>query len=151
MSEPPVTVRPARADDSETVRGWRNDPITRAMSRTNQSVGRDAHETFWRRVVDDPELVFLIGETQAEPFGVVAFERIDGEWEASTHIAPARRGHGLAVPLVREGIAAAFPEGAPQLRAEIKADNPISRHVFEANGFRQVDRRDDLLIYERKV
>jgi len=149
VSEPAVTVRTAREDDSTAVLRWRNDPVTRAMSRTPDAVGVEAHAVFWRRVLNDPDLKFLIGEVDGRPFGVSAFERVDGEWEVSIHIDPARRGAGLATPLVRAGIRAAFGDAAPLLRAEIKEDNASSRRVFEAAGFRQNDRRDDLLIYCR--
>lgn len=149
MSEPAVAVRPARADDADAVLRWRNDPLTRAMSRTPDAVGPEAHAAFWERVLTDPELKFLIGEIDGRPFGVSAFEKVDGEWEASLHIDPAQRGVGLAAPLIRAGIRAAFDHRAPLLRAEIKEDNAASLRVFEANGFTRNDRRDDLLIYCR--
>ncbi len=149
MSEITVEVRAAEAADAETVLRWRNDPLTRAMSRTPDAVGPEAHALFWRRVLADPELKFLIGEVDGRPFGVSAFEKVDGEWEASLHIDPARRGSGLAAPLLRAGMNAAFAGPAPLLRAEIKEDNTASRRVFEAVGFTRNDRRDDLLIYCR--
>lgn len=148
MSDPPITVRRPRPEDAEIVRGWRNDPLTRAMSRTADLVGAEGHTVFWRRVMTDPELKFLIGETD-RPFGVVGFERIDGEWEAFTHIDPEQRGRGLARPLLATGIHAAFDHQAPLLRAEIKAENAASRRVFEAVGFEQQDRRGAFLIYCR--
>lgn len=151
MPENRVSVRPPRPEDAAVVLRWRNDPVTRAMSRTADPVSPERHADFWRRIGSDPDLIYFMGETDGGPFGVIAFERIDGEWEVSTHVGPEHRGRGLARSLVQEGIRAAFPQGVPLLRAEIKAENTPSRRVFESLGFAPVATRDSLRIYERRA
>ena len=148
MSE--ASVRPARAEDAAQVLVWRNDPVTRSMSRTIEALQPEAHARWWSAAVGNPDTLLLIGLDGGTPVGVLGFERREaGAWEASMHLRPESRGRGLAAPLLLAALAFAFPGGAPRLLAEIKPENAGSRRVFEACGFRPYGRTEDVLLYER--
>jgi RimJ/RimL family protein N-acetyltransferase len=145
-----IGLRPARPEDCDQVFVWRNDPVTRAMSRTSGPLQPEAHARWWGEALANAELILLIGEEGGGPVGVIAFgSREPGSWEASMHLGPEHRGRGLAAPLLDAAIAYAFPDGPPRLLAQIKPENAGSRRVFERCGFREQGVLDEVLLYER--
>ncbi len=111
-----ITMRPASMDDADLLLEWRNDPVTRANSKTTNAVQRDAHISWLtaRLQRDQPNL--YVAEDD-EPVGTI---RIDGD-EVSYTVAPEHRGKGYATTMLiwareRFGV----------LRAEIKLENIAS-------------------------
>lgn len=135
-----VTVRPAQPADSPAVFAWRNDPATRAASRTPDPVPWSAHDAWFADVLTDPDRHLLVGSVDGEPVGVVRFDRRDdGRWEVSVNLAPAARGRRLATPLLRAAAGWLHRVEPPaDVVAEIRADNAPSRRAFTAAGYTEV-------------
>jgi GNAT superfamily N-acetyltransferase len=147
----PVTVRPAIADDARLLWHWRNDPVTRASSRSHESIPLDRHVDWLRTTLERPDRRLLVGERGGEPVGTVRWDLRDhGEWEVSITVAPHARGTGLAGPLLRaaeEWLAqsSATPPGqdlSPPPGGELAAylavvhrDNDPSRRLFLSSGY----------------
>lgn len=144
-----VTLRPIAFDDSEDLLAWRNDPLTRANSRSTDAVTQEEHAAWLSRVLDDPNRRVWIAVEDGESVGTTsAMRHEDGAVEIAVTVAPAARGRRLAAELIAAAVgeAAGLWPDAP-IRAEIKPDNEASRKAFEACGFEQVDDRDGLLGY----
>jgi RimJ/RimL family protein N-acetyltransferase len=135
-----LAVRPARAGDAEAVWLWRNDPVTRAVSRDRAEVSWPVHTAWFADVLADPDRHLLIGVSGAVPagVGVVRFDRRspDGRWEVNVNLAPAARGRRLAVPLLRAAFAwLSAKEQVSEVVARIRVDNAASLRTFERAGY----------------
>jgi RimJ/RimL family protein N-acetyltransferase len=138
-AEPPPVLRyrPARADDAQLLLDWRNDPATRAASRSTAPVEPEQHERWLAAALADPERVLLVVEQGSEPVGTLRFDLAAGESEISVTIAPARRGQGLASQAIAEAcelVLAARP-ALGRIVAEVRAENEASAAGFERAGF----------------
>ena len=138
-----VTVRPATQADALDVLAWRNDPLTRAMSRDQQAVEEGAHLAWFARALTDPSRTLLIGEMGGGKVGMV---RIDhgAETEVSINLNPAFRGQGLSHPLLMAALA-----GKTDVWAEVREENAASIRLFERAGFELRERREGLRRYFR--
>ncbi len=128
-----VAVRPAAAEDADLLLAWRNDPDTRAWSRTADLVSSADHRDWLDRVLANPERKLLIAEQDGRPVGTVRFDRGNHTWEVSITLAPAARGKGLAVPVL---LAAERTLDRPTIHAIIHRDNAASLALFERAGYR---------------
>lgn len=147
---PTVTLRPIAPEDSADLLAWRNDPLTRANSRSTDPISHEAHAAWLSRVIADANRHVWIGLEGTEKVGTCsALLHEDGSVEISVTVAPDARGRRLVATLVAGAVeeAKTLWPGA-RLRAEIKPDNAASRKAFEACGFEQVADREQLLDYE---
>jgi RimJ/RimL family protein N-acetyltransferase len=128
-----LVVRDATRGDSALLLAWRNDPETRAWSRTTDPVSPADHEAWLARVLDDPDRRLLIVERDGRPVGTVRFDR-DGEgWEVSITASPEARGRRLAVPML---LAAERVVGPAVIRACVHERNRPSLALFGRAGYR---------------
>ena len=139
-----VTVREATRDDGPDLLAWRNDPVTRAMSRAMDPVEPADHHRWFERALRDPDCTLLIGQDGAEKIGMVRLAR-GLETEVSINLNPAARGRGLA----RELLALALAEERGAVLAVIKPENLASLRLFEGAGFMLEGVRDGLARYVR--
>lgn len=141
----PVTVRPATEADALDVLAWRNDPLTRAMSRDQGEVDQAAHLAWFSGAVADPRRLLLIGEVGGAKVGMVRFDR--GERiEVSINLNPEHRGRGLSHPL----LSAALGLVQGDVWAVVREDNAASRRLFERAGFDLQDTVEGLRRYLRR-
>ncbi|WP_337187550.1 GNAT family N-acetyltransferase [Phenylobacterium sp.] len=143
-----VAVRRATAADAMDVLAWRNDPLTRAMSRDTGEVGEAAHRAWFATALADPRRTLLIGEADGAKVGMVRFDRgpdPEGETEVSINLAPGQRGRGLSRPL----LLAALAEVDGEVWAEVREANLASVRLFEGAGFELQGRRDGVRRYRR--
>jgi UDP-2,4-diacetamido-2,4,6-trideoxy-beta-L-altropyranose hydrolase len=133
-----LLMRPVSADDSDLVLQWANDPGTRQYAFSMAAIGRDEHAAWFAKRLANPEVVFLIAQTEhGVALGQVRFERQeDGTWDLSYLVAPAFRGRGVGGRLLRSAI-----EVLTQLHPSavvvglVKRENEASMRIFQALGF----------------
>lgn len=138
MTASSVIVRKAVEADSELIWKWRNDPDTRAASRTTEEVPWSGHKRWFARALADPNRQLLLGSLQDEPIGVVRFDRLipPTQWEVSINLAPVSRGRRLSVPLLAAGhVWLAENYGEPLVVAYIRETNTASLRTFERAGY----------------
>jgi RimJ/RimL family protein N-acetyltransferase len=124
-----IEFRPASMDDADLLLGWRNDPLTCAMSKTPAQVARPDHVAWLaaRLARTDPGL--YVAQIDGKNVGTL---RVDGD-EVSYTVAPDQRGAGIATAMLIE---ARGRFGV--LRAEIFEDNAASIRAAEKAGMRVV-------------
>ena len=150
----PVTARPATLADSSLLLRWRNDPETRAVSRSTDRVSWEGHTGWYARAVEDPERELYVIERGGAPVGTVRFDALEGpEWEVSITLAPEARGHGLSRPVLAAGesVHGARHPGAVVIAAILPGNVP-SRRLFTGAGYvLEPDRADgDFDVYVRR-
>ena len=133
-----VETRPATVADAELLLAWRNDPGTRAASRSTESIALEAHQRWLQGSLDRQDRLLLVGLDEKGAVGTVRWDR-QGErgWEVSITVAPERRGTSLARPLLAAGERALQAVAGLPVRclAAVRAGNAPSRRVFMSSGY----------------
>jgi RimJ/RimL family protein N-acetyltransferase len=135
-----VRIRLATSTDSLEVLRWRNELGSRMNSRENDLIPLETHEKWFEQVLNNPERVLLIGESDdAQSLGQVRFDRVGIEafsYEVSITLAPEARGQGLALPLLSAAeVFLLEKRGTLQLRAFVNNGNKASEHLFLRGGY----------------
>lgn len=129
-------LRPARTQDTDLLRRWRNDLDAIRFSRTRRAVGPDEHSRWFTAQLAEPRTRTWIGMIDREPVGFVRLHVTGGEAEVSLAVARDRRRRGLA-----RGLLSCLQEmlrGDIQVRrvaATVDPANVSSIRAFEAAGF----------------
>lgn len=139
-----MIIRSATNSDALDVLEWRNDPMTRAMSRSSHVVEERSHIEWFAKAVTDPRHTLLIGEVEGSKVGLVRFDHGDIT-EVSIFMNPAHRGRGYGLALLLEALK--FDRG--EIVAEIRPENIASLRIFEQAGFEFQDIHDGLRRYVR--
>ncbi len=154
----PVTLRPARREDCESIYRWNFAPEVRAQSRRAEAVVFLEHARwFARRLADvgSPSWAPIwVIEEYCHGVGVVRIDPPDrgppdrgppvhGRARISIALAGFARGRGVG----RVAIAAACRAWRRPIVAEIFADNAASQACFEACGFRAIASCDGIVFY----
>jgi len=137
-----ITARPAGMHDARRLWQWRNDPVTRASSRSSAEVTWEDHLRWLSASLGRSDRVLLVVEDMAGPVGTVRWDLGDeGEWEVSITVAPDRRGQSLSRSLLREGelalaqIARSGGTGVTAYIAVVNIDNGASTRLFESSAY----------------
>jgi len=146
-----IELRRAAREDSEALWLWRNDPVTRANSRTAEPIGWTDHVRWLSVVLADPHRDLLIAERGGCPVGTVRFDRLGGKRksvEVSINVRPDMRGEGLGRAILRSACEClAVRHGPSEVRASVRADNQRSRRLFESCGFRCAGAEGEWVLY----
>ena len=93
-----MLIRPLTIDDTPTLLPWRNDELTRAMSRTNTFIiDLESYRTVVGGWLALPTTHAYIAEIDGVPIGTIRLE----EKEVSYTVAPEHRGKGYATEMLR--------------------------------------------------
>ena len=133
-----MNVRRAEMKDCLSILNWRNNSLSRSMSRNEALIDSNSHIIWYSNMLKNLDRCLLIGEILNVSIGMVRFDRLlpSQNWEVSVTVAPGYRGKGLSKKLLASAINffyGKFPEAG--IVAEIKPENVISRNLFEASGF----------------
>jgi spore coat polysaccharide biosynthesis predicted glycosyltransferase SpsG len=146
-----VRARPAALGDAETLWRWRNDPATRANSRSSEEVPWESHLAWLEASLTRDDRLLLVADDDSGPVGTVRWDHEGAdEWEVSITVAPERRGQGLAAPLLAAG-ERALAEWAIRCRehggtrrtspgctaylAAVHVSNAASQRLFLGSGY----------------
>lgn len=131
-----ITLRRATPDDGGMLLEWRNDEVTRAMSRKRELVSEEEHAAWLRATLVATDRHLLIAVLDGQP---VAQLRLDvagpAAVELSITVAPQHRGRGLGAAVLREADAFARALGIARLTASIRPENEASLRAFKSAGW----------------
>ena len=133
-----LTARPAAPSDAAALLAWRNDPATRAASRSTDRVEAGAHEAWLDAALSDPDRILLVVERAGVRVGMVRFDRHGPDaWEVSFAVAPEARGRGLAgrVLAAAEAVGRETIGDRQVLLAQVRAGNHASIRLLRAAGY----------------
>ncbi len=135
--------------DSRAIWQWRNDPVTRAMSRNTAEVPWPDHVRWFAAAVVDPRRTLLMVMRGADTVGVVRFDALGpGEAEININLDPALRGQGLGKQALEAACAHGLGGmGLGRIYAEVRPENLASVRIFEGVGFLFAGERDGLRTY----
>lgn len=133
-------VREASNADAALLLAWRNDPETRAWSRTADPVAPADHQAWVDRSLHNPDRRLLIAEHGHKPVGTVRFDRDGRHWEVSITVAPEVRGRKLALPILLAAERVLEPHAT--VRACVHRDNAASRSLFRRAGYQEEEAID---------
>ncbi len=144
----------ASEQDAQALWEWRNDALTRQMSVSEAQVDRQTHETWYRKLLANPDRYLYVGclETN-ERIGMCRFDldTNSGDAEVSINLNPACRGKRLSSPLLAAAMSRFQLERRTDLIAKIKRSNLASIRCFAANGFVLDDSDGELLRYRYHI
>lgn len=144
MSET-IKLRLATMQDAEMLLEWRNDPVTRAASRTTGEIQRRDHVSWLARTLGDPDRKLCLAEENGVPVGTVRSDFSDGVWELSWTVSPLARGRGVAKRMV----AVLASQISEPIRAEVKVGNIASARIAEHAGMTLDRETEGVLHYTR--
>lgn len=134
------SLRAATEEDCEIVFQWANDPLSRAVSFSRESITWQEHRRWFSARVADPDHIFYIAITPGGLAMAQARFSIMENREAviSVSLASAFRGVGLGSRLIRLACEQASVERPiRKIRALVKQGNAASFRAFTQAGFRQ--------------
>jgi spore coat polysaccharide biosynthesis predicted glycosyltransferase SpsG len=137
-----LVARVATMQDARQLWQWRNDPATRAGSRSSAEVPWDDHLRWFAASLSRTDRILLVFQDPLGPVGTVRWDlREEAEWEVSITVSPQRRGQSLARPLLRaaevaltESTAMAGNDVTAYL-AVVHIDNQTSMRLFETSSY----------------
>jgi spore coat polysaccharide biosynthesis predicted glycosyltransferase SpsG/L-amino acid N-acyltransferase YncA len=132
-----LVAREATAADAGILLRWRNDPGTRAWSRTRAPVGRAEHLAWLSSVLASDDRMLLMIDSADAALGTVRFDRNDDStWEVSITVAPEQRGRRMAGVILAAGEAELARRAAPEtVLACVHHENHASTALFRRNGY----------------
>jgi len=134
------SLRAATEEDCEIVFQWANDPLTRVVSFSRESISWQEHRRWFAARLADHNHIFYIAITSGGlPMAQARFSLMEnGEAVISVSLAREFRGVGLGSRLIRLACKQAMTERPfNKIRALIRQGNAASLHAFTQAGFRQ--------------
>jgi RimJ/RimL family protein N-acetyltransferase len=148
-----ISVRSAHSGDEYDLWVWRNDPVTRQMSRETTEVPREVNQKWFSDSLADPGRFIYLVEDDRGKLGMVRFDEFAaGDFQISINLNPDWRGRGLCRPVLGSAIDHfTSGRGSLLLRADVKDDNTASKKCFLANGFVLKRSEGGFQFYERTI
>jgi UDP-2,4-diacetamido-2,4,6-trideoxy-beta-L-altropyranose hydrolase len=134
-----IMLRQADLADCESIFNWRNAEETRQFSSGTNLITLDEHVAWFRKALENPERLILIGESNGEAVGVLRFDRDEKCAVISVYLVPGNYGKGIGVQLIEQGVSWVehnWPKVA-SIEATIMAENSPSISVFSEAGFKK--------------
>lgn len=127
-------LRKATIDDARIILEWRNDPLTRENSFTNDLIDPETHIKWFSSKLSDENCSMFIMMDDMERVGQLRIDMVDGIGEISYMIAPDKRKMGYGkeiIKLVEEVIGS----NVKVLVGFVKNGNEASKKCFIVNDF----------------
>jgi len=149
-----VNLRRAFLSDLQTTFKWVNHEAVRRFSLNTQAVSFDSHNEWFSEKIKSEETAFYILENSDKAaLGSIRFDLHENTGKINYLVDPQYHGMGLAMILVKKGIAA-LKEEVPEVRSVygwVFQSNVASVKIFEKLEFRLVKEKDSMLKFEYQI
>lgn len=138
----------ANQSHSRDIWEWRNDPITRSVSKKTDKVEWSKHKSWFKKSLNNNEIFLYIGiskESQKSiPIGILSFNLMDfskKHYEISINISPNSRKRGFGYYLLKDGTKKFIEDidKCVRIYAFVKVDNLPSIRLFTSAGYTLCD------------
>ena len=133
-----LLLRKANNKDCQLFWYWVNDPLVRENAFNQQQIALEDHQIWFKRQLNNPDVIMLIAESEYGPVAQVRFDREDSKFTISYSIANQFRGFGLGKTIISKAIDYLKNPQPFTLIAEVKEGNISSQKIFEKIGFNKV-------------
>ena len=136
-----LIIKDADIDDLLDIFAWRNDPISRKMSISNEKLILEDHKKWFESSLINPSIKIYIGIMKGEKIGICRFD-VDqkiASADVSINLNPNMRGKNLSYSLLSDSIKAYKKTKQIKLMATIKKENKASLRIFQECSFSIVD------------
>lgn len=137
-------LRKVRKEDSEILLAWRNEPTTIPWMGMTRVLSFDEHDTWFRKVIQDPNCLFFIIEVDSQPVGQIRYHKgadvMNNFAKVSINLTQKMHGKGVASVAFRQGSELVRKLGfAHTIFAYVRPDNISSIKAMENAGFLKGD------------
>lgn len=132
-----IVLRPAIAEDCDSIHAWRNAEETRRYIFDSQPIPLEVHRDWYAKTMNNPNRLLLVGESGGEPVGVLRYDIEDDQATISIFLVPGVVGQGIGTQLIFAGsrwLSRQRPE-VNIVNAEILGENIGSLRAFERAGY----------------
>jgi ribosomal protein S18 acetylase RimI-like enzyme len=144
-----MKIREATIDDAMDILVWRNDPLTRQMSRHTGAIAKENHLTWFAKALGNAAQLLLVAMKEGVKVGMVRFDLIaPGIWKISINLNPSQRRKGYSHQVLAAALDFIGARSPTKVIAEIRHENEVSRHLFEGYGFRWTAEREGFDSFE---
>lgn len=145
-----ITVRLATPKDSVDLANWRNDLVTRMMSKNTAPITKNEHIAWLKKMLkSNNHYILMCLDKEGNKVGVVRFDLEENSAVVSINLNPNMRGMGLATTCLKKALCFAnsiFPT-VDIFNAEIKNTNISSIRTFINAGFYFQTEKDGIRYY----
>ena len=134
LTAPDIHIRLAHEADSLSIFTWRNHPVVRSNSLSNNEIAWADHVKWFSQRSENLSQPILIGEIEGQPVGVVRFDISDDTAEVSIYLVPNLAKNGLGRNLLSHA-ERWLKEHHPYLRsirARVLDKNMSSKRLFQS-------------------
>jgi RimJ/RimL family protein N-acetyltransferase len=137
------------SEDSRCIWEWKNDPVTRQMSRNTDVIPWDIHHAWYADAVNDLKKIILVAYVNGIHACMVRFDLMAPDSaEISINVNPSMRRKKLSKPILSAACKYGFDTlNFSRIYAEVKPENTASVKVFEDVGFVFQGMREGLRTY----
>ena len=149
-----IKVRKANNKDIYDIYNWRNDPITKKMSKNKSSINLDEHKDWFNKKKRDENTLILmcIEKHFNKKIGVVFFNLNERNKSSniSINLDPLNRnkGYGSECLSISINFFKKYFENCDKIFAEIKNDNISSIKTFEKIGFIKIKENKNMMLFK---
>ena len=149
-----LVLRPVTIEDADILLEWANDKETRAASFNHDAITMDTHLPWLKKKLSDENTFFYLACVDENPVGSIRLDKDDetGAFVISYSIGCKYRGQGLGndiLECIEEKAKTIIPGNT--LVGEVLIGNLASQKCFINNGYEEIDRTDEKIVYSKKI
>jgi len=140
------------SDEKLMVLEWRNHPEVRRWMFTQEPIEKEDHLAYIDSLEVRSDRVYFLVKEKDEPIGVIDFAEMDlDRSQASIGLFAKPNLRGVGKILMREILDHGFDQlKVETLISEVFESNESAINLYRRHGFKEVDRRDDVIVMELK-